>query len=379
MMLLHISDTHLGKRQYNLESREEDVYEVFGTLIDIALEERVDAVIHTGDLFDVSNPSTEAEQVAIKQLSRLKDKIPVIAIAGDHDTPKRRGKVFHEVLQELGLLKMPSLNSPPIELKGVFFYGTKFVPLLGDNKQTKLIEHLNALKPEGKSVLMLHQGLKELLPYDYAHQLALSDIPKGFTYIALGHFHTRWQYRREDGSLVAVAGSPDIFREEEIEGYKRYGKGAYLVDLSKDEPLIQKIDLQIRPQDVITVRTDRIEEDIRAKSPKPVKGKLPVLHLILTGPPIKKDVLMKKVASLEGKIAEKIRVYRDETYIGKDEVRLSQVLQGSIDELILKYLTEREKFSEADAKLVLKMINSEDDNDVINLLEEFTGVKIDYD
>ena len=376
MLLLHISDTHLGKRQYNLESRERDVYEVFQSLVDIALNERVDAVIHTGDLFDVSNPPTEAEDVAVKQLVRLKDRIPVIAIPGDHDTPKRRGKVFHEVLQDLGLLRSPSLNNP-VEVKGVKFYGRKFTPLLGGPSQDALRQELSSVRPSGKSVLMLHQGVKELLPFNYSYQIALSDIPKGFTYVALGHFHTRWQVRREDGSVIAVAGSPDIYREEEIEGYKKYGKGAYLVDLSKDEPTIQKIDLNIRPQDVITVNTQRIEEDIRERSPRPVNGKLPILHLILTGAPMKKDVLMKKIASLEGKVAEKIRIYKDNTDIGRGEVKVSPVVQGSIDELIVKYLTEKEKFTKNDAELVLRMINSDDEQEIERLLEEFAGVKLD--
>ncbi|WP_054838336.1 DNA repair exonuclease [Sulfuracidifex metallicus] len=95
MQLLHISDTHLGKRQYGLEERESDVYETFSNLIDLAIEERVKAVIHTGDLFDQPNPPNNAIYHALTEIKRLTEKgIMFLNIPGDHDTPKRNGEKY---------------------------------------------------------------------------------------------------------------------------------------------------------------------------------------------------------------------------------------------------------------------------------------------
>jgi exonuclease SbcD len=371
---MHISDTHVGKRQYNLESREKDIYEVFETLIDTAISERVDAVIHTGDLFDVSNPSTEAEMVVVKNLMKLKERgIPFIGIPGDHDTPKRRGATVHEMLQNLGLVRVPDLDKP-IEVGQVKFYGKKHVPLLSESTREEFQKIIRGLRPQGKSVLMLHQGVKEWLPFDYSYQLTLDDLPKDFVYVALGHLHFRKRVRRENGSYIAVAGSPDIIDEREIEDYKNFKKGAWLVDLSKDEPVIQGKDLEIRPQDVIAVSTKNLEEEIRAKAPKPVRGKLPIIHLILEGEPIKKDVLMKKISSLEGVIAEKIRIYKDNTYLTPQDKAQLTVNTGSINDLILEYLVKREGYKDDEARLILKMILSDDEDEILNAVRTFAGV-----
>jgi DNA repair exonuclease SbcCD nuclease subunit len=379
LLLLHVSDTHLGKRQYNLESRENDLYEVFSQLVDLAIEERVDVVVHSGDLFDVNNPSNEAEMIAIRELSRLRDKgIPFIGIPGDHDTPKRRGLgrsvTVHDMLQTLGLIKVPEL-SEPIEVKGVTIYGKRHVPLLSEDSRTEFQNALRSLKPKGKSVLVLHQGIKELLPFDYAYQMSFSDIPMEITYAALGHFHDRLVMRRENGSVVAIAGSPDIIDEREIEGYKRNGKGAWLVDLSKDEPSVTGLNVKLRPQDVIEVNTSSFEQDIIQKAPKPVGSKLPVLHLILKGEPIKKDVLMKKIASLEGEVAEKIRIYKDNTYILSEGFKDVSVVKGSLNDLILEYLIKREGYSPEDAKLILSLIASDDEEEMKSILAKFAGLE----
>lgn len=50
MKFAHLSDTHLGYRQYGLIEREDDFYNVFNEIVDKIIDERVDFVIHSGDL-----------------------------------------------------------------------------------------------------------------------------------------------------------------------------------------------------------------------------------------------------------------------------------------------------------------------------------------
>ena len=90
MKLLHTSDWHLGKRLEDF-SRIEEQQLVLQEICDIADREQVHAIIVAGDLFDTFNPPTEAVDLFYKTLKRLtkNGKRPVIAIAGNHDSPDR--------------------------------------------------------------------------------------------------------------------------------------------------------------------------------------------------------------------------------------------------------------------------------------------------
>lgn len=60
-------------------------------ICEIAAHKNVDAVLVAGDLFDTFNPPTEAVDLFYKTLKKLTNggKRPVIAIAGNHDSPDR--------------------------------------------------------------------------------------------------------------------------------------------------------------------------------------------------------------------------------------------------------------------------------------------------
>jgi exonuclease SbcD len=90
MKLLHTSDWHLGKRLEDF-SRIEEQQAVLQEICEIAEREQVDAVLVAGDLFDTFNPPTEAVDLFYKTLKRLSNngRRPVIAIAGNHDSPDR--------------------------------------------------------------------------------------------------------------------------------------------------------------------------------------------------------------------------------------------------------------------------------------------------
>jgi exonuclease SbcD len=90
MKILHTSDWHLGKRLDDF-SRMEEQQAVLLEICEIAERENVDAVLVAGDLFDTFNPPTEAVDLFYKSLKRLTNngRRPVIAIAGNHDSPDR--------------------------------------------------------------------------------------------------------------------------------------------------------------------------------------------------------------------------------------------------------------------------------------------------
>jgi len=75
VLIAHLSDVHLGRRQYGLEARAKDYELAFLRAIDEIIglrEERgVDLVLVSGDLFDNPRPSPSTYLTAIKALVGL--------------------------------------------------------------------------------------------------------------------------------------------------------------------------------------------------------------------------------------------------------------------------------------------------------------------
>ncbi len=90
MKILHTADWHLGKK-LDFISRIEEQREVLEEICALADEHHVDLVLVAGDLFDTFNPSVEATELLYKTLKKLTNngQRPVIAIAGNHDSPDR--------------------------------------------------------------------------------------------------------------------------------------------------------------------------------------------------------------------------------------------------------------------------------------------------
>ena len=100
MRFLHIADIHLGMENYGridpstgLHTRLKDFIKCFSYAIDIALEEKVDLVIFTGDAYKNSNPNPTHQREFARQIYRLSEaEIPVIMINGNHDNPVSFGR-----------------------------------------------------------------------------------------------------------------------------------------------------------------------------------------------------------------------------------------------------------------------------------------------
>lgn len=122
MRILHTADWHLGKR-LDFFSRHEEQLEVMAEICQIAKDQEVDMVIVAGDLFDAFNPpvgSTELLYKTLKQLTR-NGTIPVVAIAGNHDSPDRVN-VADVLARENGIIFIgnPTDEVPTFETEGGF-------------------------------------------------------------------------------------------------------------------------------------------------------------------------------------------------------------------------------------------------------------------
>lgn len=90
MKIFHTADWHLGKLVQGVYMTEDQAYILDEFMKEID-RERPDVIIIAGDLYDRAVPPTEAVKLLNDVLERivLGFKIPVIAIAGNHDSPSR--------------------------------------------------------------------------------------------------------------------------------------------------------------------------------------------------------------------------------------------------------------------------------------------------
>lgn len=91
MRFFHLSDLHIGKQLngYNLRESQE---QVLSQIVFYAEKEHPDAILISGDIYDKSIPSGEAHTILdgfLSRLAKIKPEIPVMMIAGNHDSPER--------------------------------------------------------------------------------------------------------------------------------------------------------------------------------------------------------------------------------------------------------------------------------------------------
>ena len=168
MRFAHLSDSHLGSRQFGLLERETDFYDVFAKNIDKIIEKDVDFVIHSGDLFDNNRPSTEALLAFQKALLRLNEaKIPIYAVAGNHDSILRKGALPPQVLfKDIGL-KLISDNNPVYTEGPVLICGVRYVPSSQSRALKSAYDQLSKIADKYlKSILVSHQGIDKWMHED---------------------------------------------------------------------------------------------------------------------------------------------------------------------------------------------------------------------
>lgn len=284
MQFVHLADTHLGYRQYGLSERENDFLEVFNQAVDEIVSERPGFVIHSGDLFEYSRPPTRALLTAQNGISKLNhENIPIYAIAGNHDVVMKKNALPPQILYKDYGLKIISPKNPFFIENDIFIGGA---PYASKYTSKHLVEKLQTIEKAShdykRTILVLHQGIDRYIPYEY--ELKIGEVPQSFDYCAFGHIHERIVDDFGEGKL-AYPGSTEIWRSNELDGYKKNGKGFYLVDIGGDLPEIQNIDLEL-PREFLkeTIQYTQLKEEIvRIDGYIKTLAKKPVLNLTVTG------------------------------------------------------------------------------------------------
>jgi DNA repair exonuclease SbcCD nuclease subunit len=297
MIFSHISDTHLGLTQYGLQEREDDVYSVFNESIDTSIKDHVDFVIFAGDIFHVPNPSGTAILQMANALKRLKQSdIESFFVLGEHDISRVRSSPIPYVYHNLGFSKYVGQGTPTT-YKGVLIAGFDKIRRGEMSKFYDKFSELDkiAASHQGHKILVMHQGISEI--NQFAGELASTDLPKNFTYYAMGHLHDKFLKQFSHlGGPVAYPGSIEMTTSE---GIKETQKGFYMVDLSSSEAKPSWIKLDTRPQLSDKVEFENLNESITKIIAKISSyAKKPIIEIKIHGNDIDSDIIQSQITRL---------------------------------------------------------------------------------
>ena len=99
MRFFHISDLHIGKHLHYYDLKEDQRY-ILSRITDAAEEQRPDAIVIAGDIYDRSVPSAEAVSLFDWFLTRLADIRPAITLlpANNKNTANFRNLIYQSRL-----------------------------------------------------------------------------------------------------------------------------------------------------------------------------------------------------------------------------------------------------------------------------------------
>lgn len=250
MRLIHLSDLHLGKYVNGFPMLEDQKY-ILKQILKVIDEEKPDAVLIAGDVYDRSVPPAEAVTLLDDFINQLaKRKLETFLISGNHDSPERNA-FASKLIEESGIHISPVFNGevePYImndEFGEVAIYMLPFIkpvivsaiyPEEKDKIKTYtdamrvVLEHLNMDKSR-RNVLVTHQFITGAIRSDSEERsLGGADnidasVFDDFDYVALGHIHRPQQI----SDKIRYSGSPLKYSFSEI----NYDKSVTIVEIEE--------------------------------------------------------------------------------------------------------------------------------------------------
>lgn len=249
MKLIHLSDLHLGKRVNDFPMLEDQAY-ILDRILEIADEERPDAALIAGDVYDKNVPSAEAVALLDDFLVKLADRsLPVLLISGNHDSPERLA-FANRLMEGRGVYIAPVYHGEvsPVTLEDdcgpVDFWLLpflkpahirRFFPEEGVESFTDAmacaIRHM-PLDPTRRNVLVTHQFVtgaerceSEEVSVGGADNVDAS-VFAPFDYVALGHIHGPQSIGEE---RVRYCGTPLKYSFSEV----RHQKSVTVIELEE--------------------------------------------------------------------------------------------------------------------------------------------------
>lgn len=248
MRLLHTSDWHLGRALHS-EPMLEHQRAFLQWLVELAVEQRVDAVLVAGDVYDRAVPPTDAVRLLDEALAGFSAAaVDVVLTSGNHDSAIRLG-FGRSLAARAGVHLRTDLSAltDPVVLDDLGIYGIPYLlpdavlADLGAERShtavlTKAVERVRADAAErglDKVVVLAHAFVTGGAASESERDIrvgGIGDVPAavfaGLTYAALGHLHgAQWV-----APNARYAGSPMPFSFSE----RNHRKSVALVDVADD-------------------------------------------------------------------------------------------------------------------------------------------------
>lgn len=265
MKIMHLSDLHIGKKWFNFDMYKDQKY-ILDEITDIAVDEKPDAIVIAGDVYNSSSPSADAVELFdyfISGLSRKISDTEIMIISGNHDSTSRIN-MFREILKTK---KIHMIGKPPVkpedyiekitlsdEYGNVNFYLLPFIsPAMvhringkdengknfSYNKAVHMIIERENINTAERNVIVSHQFY---LPYGTDPKNAertksesikignidvvYADILEKFDYSALGHIHKPMKVGSE---FIRYCGTPIAYSVSET----NQQKGVIIAELNE--------------------------------------------------------------------------------------------------------------------------------------------------
>ncbi len=267
MRLVHLSDLHIGKRVNEFSMLEDQEY-ILKKIVNIIDEEKPDALIIAGDIFDKSVPAAEALVLFddfLVNLSKRNQK--VFVISGNHDSPERIA-FGNRLMNESGVHISPVYTGDiePITLNDSYgsidVYMLPFIKPMNVKRfypdeefytytdSVRIVINKMPIDTTRRNILITHQFVTG------ASRCESEDISVGgsdnidvsvfdsFDYVALGHIHSPQSVSRD---TVRYCGTPlkysfsEVNQEKSVTVFEMKEKGEVVI---KTIPLRPKRDMR---------------------------------------------------------------------------------------------------------------------------------------
>lgn len=267
MKFIHISDLHLGKRIHDFSMIDEQQY-IMNEIIKITDEEKPDAVLIAGDIYDKTIPTTDAVELFDEFLVNMSQRaVKTFVISGNHDSAERIA-FGGRLMKTSGIYLSPvySGNITPIVLNDKYgpvnIYMLPFIKpihvrsIFNDtdirsytDAISKILQILD-INTDERNILITHQFVTG------ASRSESEDISVGgtdnvdvnvfdkFDYVALGHIHGAQHINRD---TVRYCGTPLKYSFSE----SKHKKSLTIVNMN------EKGDIKINERELIPLHDMR--------------------------------------------------------------------------------------------------------------------------
>ena len=210
MRILHTADLHLGQILYQYYERTDEHNHFFDQLRQWCDIYKPDALVVSGDIFDIQQPSAAVKDFFNRRFVSLHLQFPDIQIviaAGNHDSAARI-EADREVWGMSGVKLVghgPSVDAATqpdgwqerfvVELPTGYIVVLPFVASLRSDTLQSLLDYVDRRNADGRPVVMMaHQAVSGSDTTGHSdvgnlRDLGIGDFGTGYDYLALGHIH----------------------------------------------------------------------------------------------------------------------------------------------------------------------------------------------